>query len=165
MRYYISNDLLIKENPETKTFKVCNRTNKINVDKYIITPDEFSQMEKKQLKISKFGELLNNWFREIKHEWVHEHTNYKKIDNFEADEHHISKNYILGKDVPYHKLDNFNYRNVIFVYYHGHVYYHTISYGGFPQGQLVDIKTLETVKWTRLKNCSPVFNINTKKIC
>ena len=83
MRYYESNGLLLKENPETKIIRVCNKTNKINTEKSIITPDEFSVMDKKQIKQSTFGQLMNKWFHDIKHEWVYENNTYKKLDNFE----------------------------------------------------------------------------------
>lgn len=166
MKYYISNDLLIKENPKTKTIRVCNRTNKINVDKYIITPEEFSNMEKQQLKKSKFYELINNWFSGVKHEWEFNNKLFRKLDNFESDNNKISSNYILGKDIPYHEISSKPYLGkVILVYHCGRVYYHTVSYNGYPQGQLIDLKNLQLVKWTRLKNCAPIFDVGLKKIC
>lgn len=166
MKFYISNDLLIRENPQTNIIRVCNRTNKINIDNHIITPDEFSEMEKKQLKKSKWSELMNNWFRDVKHEWKHDYSYYRKLDNFQTDGFRISSNYLLGKDIPYHKLEDKPYcGSLILVYHWGRVYYHTVSYNGYAQGQLMDINTFEFVKWTRLKNCAPIFNINTKKIC
>ena len=167
MRYYITEDeLLIKENPDTKIIRVCNRTNKINVDKYIITPEDFSNINKKQLKNSKWNELLNNWYRDVKHEWVHDHSYFRKLDNFQSDGHSISANYKLGKDIPLHKIEGKpHFGNVVLVYHQGNVYYHTVSYNGYAQGQLIDVRTLNLGKWTRLKNCAPIFNINTKKIC
>jgi hypothetical protein len=163
MKFYTSNNLLIRENPETKIIRVCNRTNKINIDNHIITSDEFSQMEKKQVKKDKWSELMNNWFRSVKHEWIHDFSNFRKLDNFDF---RLSSNYLLGKDVPYHKLENKPYYgNLVLVYHWGKIYYHTVSYNGYPQGQLMDINTFKFVKWTRLKNCAPIFNVNTKKIC
>ena len=167
MKYYITDSgLLIRENPETKIIKVFNRTNKINVDNYIITPEDFINTNKKQIKSSKWNELMNIWFRDVKHEWKHEHSYYRKLDNFEQDGNYFSKNYILGKDIPFHTNPSKTYwGNFILVYHQGKVYYHTISYNGYPQGQLLDINTFQSVKWTRLKNCAPIFNENTKKIC
>ena len=166
MKFYISNDLLIRENPQTKIIRVCNRTNKINIDNHIISPDDFSIMEKKQVKKDKWCQLMNNWFRYVKHECVHDFYNFRKLDNFEASEHSLSTNYILGKDVPYHTLENKPYYgSFILVYHWGRIYYHTVSYGGYAQGQLMDINTFQTIKWTRLKNCAPIFNVNTKNIC
>ena len=166
MRFYVSNGLLIRENPETKVIRVCNRTNKINTDNYIISCEDFFKMEKKELKKDKWSELMNNWFRDVKHEWVHNYTSYKKIDNFEQNNWRISDNYNLGKDVPYHNIKEKPYLgSVVLVYHWGNVYYHTVSYNGYAQGQLIDINTFEFVKWTQLKNCAPIFNIDEKKIC
>jgi hypothetical protein len=166
MKYYTSNDLLIKENPQTKIIRVCNRTNKINVDKYIITPEEFLEIPKQQIKLSKFNELLNNWYRGVKHEWEFNHKLFRKLDNFEGNNHRISSNYILGKDIPFHNIPNKPYfGKVILVYHCGKIYYHTVSYNGYPQGQLIDLKNFELVKWTRLKNCAPIFDVGLKKIC
>lgn len=165
MKFYISNDLLIRENTDTKIIRVCNRTNKINTDNHIISPDDFSKMEKKQLKKDKWSELMNNWFRDVKHEWIFNHSHFRKLDNFEQDNWRISANYDLGKDVPYHKTEKSYLGSVILVYHWGKVYYHTVSYNGYPQGNLIDINTFEIVKWTKLKNCAPIYNIGTKKIC
>lgn len=108
---------------------------------------------------------MNIFFKNVKHEWTFNGVNYKKIDNFEALGYSLSDNYSLGKDVPFHIIEDKKYfGNLILVYHWGKVYYHTISYNGYAQGQLICPRTFELVRWAQLKHCSPIFNTITKKI-
>lgn len=162
MKFYKADDKLIQFNPETKVYKLRNT---ITTDDKRIAEDDFKSLNAKEIKRNEFSRLMNLYFKNIKHEWVYEHSHFKKIDNFEDNNHSFSSNYNLGKDVPYHKIEGKEYYgNLVLVYHWGRVYYHTISYGGYPQGQLICPKTHSIVRWARLKNCSPIMNINTKKI-
>lgn len=163
MKYYTSEcGKLIQFNPETNVYKIRNSIEK--TDKRL-SLEEFNQLNTKSIKMPEFSRLMNIYFKNIKHSWVHNETNYRKLDNFETKDYNLSVNYVLGKDVPYHELENKKYLgNLILVYHWGKIYYFTISYNGYEQGQLIDPYTLELVRWAQLKHCSPIFNEGTKKI-
>jgi hypothetical protein len=163
-KYYKSGDnKLIQFNLETKIYKLRNNIEKIDTR---ISQEDFNNLNTIEIKRDKFSQLMNEYFRDLpKHQWQFDYNNFKKLPNFEAKNSSISDNYILGKDIPYHKIEGKEYLgNLILVYHWGRVYYHTISYSGYPQGQLINPKTLEIVRWAKLKNCAPIFNIERKKI-
>ena len=164
MKYYKTADIfLIKYNPETKVYKLMNTIEKIDTR---ISLDGFKLLNPKEIKRDEFSRLMKIFFKSVKHKWTFEHSHFKKLDNFEEKGYNLSANYTLGKDIPYHTIEGKEYfGNLILVYHWGKVYYHTISYNGYPQGQLICPKTFSLVRWARLKNCSPIFNIDTKKIC
>lgn len=162
-RYYKTEDgKLISFNSTTNVYKWRNTIEKI--DKRISTED-FQNLKTQELKLNEFSRLMNNFFKNVKHEWEYEGVKYRAIDNFESSKHAFSTNYILGKDIPFHSFEQLKYiGQVIMVYHWGKVYYHTISYGGYPQGQLINPKTFDIVRWCQLKHCRPIFNTQTKKI-
>jgi len=161
MRYYKAGEDLIQYNPETNVYKKRNNIQLIDTR---ISKEVFDSLTKNQIGHQEFCRLMNIYFKDIKHEWKHDHSYFRKLDNFETDGYSLSSNYVLGRDVPYHTIEGKPYfGRVIMVYHWGHVYYHTISYNGYAQGQLINPKTLELVSWARLKNCAPIFNEGTKK--
>jgi hypothetical protein len=163
MKYYKTEGQLIQYNPETKVYKVRNNIERVDTR---IATEDFEKLTKTEVKRNEFSRLMNVFFKDIKHHWVYDNTKFRKLPNFEASGSSLSSNYVLGKDVPYHKIEIMPYvGNVVLVYHWGRIYYHTISYGGYAQGQLINPKTLEFVQWAQLKHCAPVFNIDTKKIC
>lgn len=157
MKYYITDDnKLIHFNPETKVYKVMNT---ISRDDKRISPENLSLHE---IDKNKFSRLMNEFFKSVKHQWVYKSVRFRKLDNFDTNGYLLSKNYVLGKDVPYHDS---SFGKVILVYHWGKVYYHTVSYNGYKQGQLIDINTNKIVRWAQLKHCAPIFNEDTKTIC
>ena len=87
----------------------------------------------------------------------------------------LSDNYKLGKEIPYHDLnknggDYYYYyyylKNMVLVYHWGRIYYHTVSYNGYVQGQLVTTDDKHNfVRWARLRNCAPIFCVDDKRVC
>lgn len=143
---------LIRYNPETKIYLQVNIVEKIDRR---ISSEDFLKLKYVKLKKTKFYEYLNIYFKDVQHEWEHDGKIYRKLPNF-------SENFKIG-DVPVHS--DFKYNNrLIFVYHHGKVYYHTISYNGYEQGQLVDIKTGKYLSWAQLKHCAPILCVTTNKI-
>ena len=165
MKYFKTSDFLIQFNPETSVYKIRN-TISTDVNDKVISEEKFNSLSPTQIKKTEFCRLMNIFFKNVKHEWVYNHTHFKKLDNFEESEFSLSSNYIIGKDIPIHLVGTGTYKQrCILVYHWGRVYYHTISYGGYKQGHLIDLNTFDFVQWARLKNCSPIYNENTKIIC
>ncbi|MCK9447207.1 hypothetical protein M0Q50_10175 [bacterium] len=163
MKYFKSeDDKLIQYNIETNVYKIRNTIKKGQV----LTQEDFEKLSTKQIKKDEFSRLMNIYFKNVKHEWKYEYSDFRKMDNFEEDNYSLSKNYTLGRDIPYHIIPGMEWiGKVLLVYHWGNIYYHTISYNGYQQGQLIHPTTHELVRWAKLKHCSPVFNIGTKKIC
>ena len=161
MKYYKNDERLIQFNPETGIYKVRNTISK-NVEDKVLPLEVFNLLDKTQIKKDEFCRLMNIYFKNIKHSWEYDHSFFRKLDNFEESGSNLSSNYNLGKDVPYHEIGRYD--KYILVYHWGRVYYHTISYNGYKQGQLIDPKTMQIVRWAQLKNCAPIFNEGTKKI-
>lgn len=127
--------------------------------KVFISEEEFKSIEKRQFKSDKANEILNIFYKTVEHTWKWNYSTYKKLPNFEDDGYSFNSNY---KNIPYHDVDV--YGKCYLVWYRGRVYYHSISYGGYPQGELIDIETGNSVKWCKLKHCAPILNVNTNKI-
>lgn len=167
MKFYkTEDDKLFQFNPETKIYKLRNTVELIDPR---ISDDEFKVLATREIKNAEFSRLMNVYFKDVKHSWRYNYNNYRKLPNFEAEGHSFSSNYKLGEDVPYHDLSNGNIwsylSRLVLVYHWGRIYYHTVSYGGYPQGQLINPITMDVVRWARLKHCAPVFNEDIKKIC
>lgn len=161
-KFYITRDNhLIRYNVENNTYRftdIIKNVNPINIE-------EIPNLGLQEIKREEFSRLMNIFFSKVKHEWVHDGVLYRKLDNFEKNHHSLSANYILGKDVPIHIPKNSLQGKYILVYHWGKVYYHTISYNGYKQGMLIDIKTDRFLQWAQLCHCAPIFNTHTKKIC
>ena len=157
---------LIQYNPETEVFKIRNSIDRTD---HRISSEEFNKFRLSgniiNLNKNKFSQAMNVWYKDIEHEWVFEGKNFKKLPNFESSDFRLSNNYILGKDVPYHEIEGKKWLGeVILVYHWGKVYYHTVSYNGDKQGQLIDTKNFQLVRWAQLKHCSPILNVDKNKI-
>lgn len=168
MKFYVTeDDKLYQFNPQTGVYKLRNTVERI--DKRI-APTEFSKLKKREIKRDEFSRLMNIYFKNVKHKWVFEGKKYRKLPNFESNTYSYSDNYKLGTDVPYHDINlkgkSYYYlKNMLLVYHWGRLYYHTVSYNGYPQGQLITIdEKHEFVQWCRLRNCAPVFCIDDKRI-
>lgn len=159
MNYYKADDKLIQYNSETDVYKIRNVIDGSGV----ITAEEFKSLNPQKLSKQKFCQEMNVFFKHVDHEWEFQGEKYRKLDNFEASERRLSANYIIGKDIPYHQIGLFK-DTVILVYHWGRVYYHTISYNGYKQGQLICPNTNKILRWAQLKHCAPVFNVTRKKI-
>jgi len=162
MKYFkTNNDLLVQYNTETNVYKIRNTISKEN---HILSKEEFEALNPIQIKKDKFCQQMNIYFKNVKHEWIHEGVRFRKIDNFEKSDYNNCTNYIW-KDIPKHHLkDKPYFGELILVYHWGRVYYFTFSYNGYPQGQLIDTKTFDLVQWAKPKHCAPIFNIDTKQI-
>ena len=144
---------LIQYNQVTKVYKIRNEIKHTNK---ILTLDEFHELNPINIKKDKFCELMNIYFKEVKHEWVYEGVKYRKLDNF----------YTNYND--YQKHPRWSIKNKLGVYllvYHwGYVkWWCQYGYGG--KGILYDIKEIKSLQWCDLKNCAPIFNTQTKEIC
>ncbi len=153
--YLMKNGDLVQYNQESKVYKKRNNIEHIDTR---LTEEFFLENVDKQIKRGEFSRLMNEFFKNVKHQWRFENTDYEKADNFEDSEYCLSVNYEV------HKFPRHTSGKHIMVYHWGRVYYHTISYNGYKQGQLINIKTGEYVRWAQLKHCAPVRNVNTKQI-
>ncbi len=147
MKYYVSecNNKLIQYNPESQVYKIRNNVDKIDTR---LSKEQFDALNTRKINKSRFYELLNIYFKNVKHEWIYDDRKFRKIPNFEADEFRLCSNYNLGVDIPFHTIPGHEFLGkVVLVYHHGKVYYHTISYNGYKSGQLVCPKTFNLVRW------------------
>ena len=159
MKYYKSEDKLIQFNPETNVYKLRNTIAKEDTR---VSKEDFDKLKTKQIKKDKFCELMNIFFRDIKHEWVYDRSNFRKLDNFDKN---ANSSGCTWNQIPSHDLGNSYYLNHLrFVYHWGKVYYLLYDGNYAPRGQLLDTKTLESVRWVHIKNVAPIFNINKKQI-
>lgn len=156
--YLMKNGDLVQHNEATNVYKIRNNIKHIDTR---ITEEFFQENLDKQIKRSEFSRLMNIYFKNVKHTWKFEHTDYEKAENFESSGYSLSINHDVSK-MPRHGEGYFN--DLIMVYHWGRVYYHTVSYNGYKSGQLMDIKTGNFVRWAQLKHCAPVRNVNTKKL-
>lgn len=162
MKFYKTEcNKLIQFNPETGVYKQRNLTSKT----VVFSKEVFESMKSKQIKRDEFSRLMNIYFKDVNHSWTFEGKSYRKLDNFEDSGYRIISNYNGGSDIPRHKTGSMAYDDMILVYHWGKVYYFTISYNGYKQGQLVDTKTLSHVRWAQAKHCAPIFDETRKKIC
>lgn len=157
MNYFKTENKLIQYNPETKIYKIRNNVK----NSIVLTIEEFKSLNAQKISKQNFCEEMNLYFKNVSNTWTFEGKEYRKLDNFESSMYNFSNNYIIGKDIPYHDINN---QKVILVYHWGKVYYHTISYNGYKQGQLICPYTFKYVQWSQLKHCAPVFDIKTKQI-
>ena len=161
IRHYISADLLIQHNIETGVYKQRNHTSK---EFKHFTKDEFALLDTKQIKRQEFSRLMNIHYKNVNHSWKYDHSYFRKLPNFESDDFRFIANYDI-KSIPKHRIYGHEYLGeMILVYHWGKIYYFTISYNGYPQGQLVCPVTKNLVRWAKAKNCAPVFNEGTKRI-
>lgn len=158
MKYFKTNTQLIQFNPSTNVYRVRNSS---KVGSKVISEAEFNKLDVKKIGKQEFCELMNKFFASVKHEWVYDGVNYRKMDNFEKGGSSFSSNYEWHK-LPRHLVGG---TECIVVYHWGYVYFMHVSSNYLPKGLLVDMRTQElTNRWVDLKNVSPVFNINTKEI-
>lgn len=158
MKYYKTEDKLIQFNPSTNVYRLRNTIAKGNK---CISEEEFDLLDVVRIKKNKFCELMNIFFRDIKHEWQYDHSYFKKLDNFDRNGNSYGFSWA---EVPNHKIDGYHFTNLKLVYHWGRVYYMIYGGGYAPKGQLVDTNKLQIVQWIDIKNVAPIFNIGTKKI-
>lgn len=135
----------------------------------VISKEDFDKLVVSKVKKNNYYRMMNEYFKNIHDEWTYNGHDFVSKDNFKFENGNYSANYTLGKDIPFHNLnkpgEDFYYlKNLIAVYHQGKVYYHTISYNGYDQGQLIDPKTHKFVGWCKLKHCAPIFDKTLKKI-
>lgn len=157
--YLMKNGDLVQHNEATNVYKKRNNIEHIDTR---LTVEFFKDNVDRQIKRTEFSRLMNIFFKNVKHTWRFENTDYEKAENFESSDFSLSVNHDLTK-MPKHG-DGSEWDKKILVYHWGRVYYHTISYNGYKSGQLMDIKTGQYVRWAQLKHCAPVRNVNTKKL-
>ena len=160
-KYYQTNDFLIQFNPTTQVARIKNN---IGLTHSILSAEELSTLAKQEIKKQEFSRRLNEYFKQTPHSWEYEGVPFRKLDNFESNEVTSCANY-NWQDIPKHQLPEKRYLGSLLLVYHwGRVYYFTWSYGGYPQGQLIDPRTLEIVRWAKPKHCAPILNEVTKQI-
>lgn len=157
MKYYQADKKLIHYNPESEVYKIRNVINE-QANKFL-SLEEFKKLKSKEIKKDEFSRLMNIFYKSVKEEWIHNYTRYKNLDNYETDKDGCCTNYDFNK-LPKHNPEGSFYKNLILVYHWGKIYYFNWSYGGYPQGQLMEPNTLEWVRWAKPKHCSPIFNID-----
>jgi hypothetical protein len=156
MVYYKAGTNLIKFDTISETYVIKNTID--TFCKSIISKDEFLLLNPVKIKKSLFYKLLNNYFKDIKHWWKYEHQYFRKLENF--DKNGNSSRFKIH-EVPSHSINNYN--DLKIVYHCGKIYYmHCNQY--FPKIKLFDFNTLRCIKWTNIKNVTPIFNENIKKI-
>lgn len=153
---YIDNKNRLIHKSELGTYRVLNSTNP-----YIITEEEFNNSEPSKIKNNEFSRLMNLYFKDVQHEWEWQETKFKKLPNFESSEYSLITNYDW-KNLPKH--DCGVYGKCIIVYHWGRLYYFTVSYNGYWQGQLLDMRTKSFVRWAQAKHSAPVKNCDTNQI-
>lgn len=170
MKYFKSEcGKLIQYNHETNVYKTRNVIERIDTR---LTEEEVLNLNCTVVKKQEFSRLMNVFYKNVKHEWKFDYSTYRKLDNFEDENSCLSSNYILGgkkgnhNSVPYHVIEGKEHLvHVVLVYHWGKVYYHTVSYNVYEQGQLICTKTFNLVRWAKLKHCAPIMNTNSKRIC
>jgi hypothetical protein len=130
-------------------------------DPYLLSDEDLKSMSIRKIKNQEFSRLMNKYFKTVKHTWYHNGVKFKKLENFETINGNLIGNYDW-KSLPKHNCGV--YGHCLLVYHWGKLYYFTVSYNGYKQGQLLDIKTKSHVQWAQAKNCSPVKNCQDKKI-
>ena len=158
MKYFKTEDKLIQLNLSTNVYRVKNSIEKVNKT---ITKDEFELLNAIQINKQRFHELMNDFFRNIKHEWEHEHSFFKKLDNFDK---YGNSSSMSWADIPSHKLEGYLNTELKIVYHWGRVYYIVYFENYSPQAQLIDIYKLQKVRWVCIKNVAPIMNISKNKI-
>lgn len=138
--FSFNNDVLIKKNVIVKQ-PVIPVTKELLPTLHEIKRDEFSR-------------LMNVWFKATTHEWEYNGEKFKKLPNIESNSRYFCTNYQDVDFGPYPTP----------VYHWGRIYLFTWSYNGYPQGQLIDIRTGKYVRWAKSKHCAPIFNVTRNKI-
>lgn len=170
MKYFKSEcGKLIQYNHETNVYKIRNVIERIDTR---LSEEEVLSLNCTVVKKQEFSRLMNVFYKNVKHNWKYDYSTYRKLDNFDGENGSFSSNYILGgkkgnhNSVPLHIIEGKeHFGEVALVYHWGKVYYHTISYNGYEQGQLICPKTFNLVRWAKLKHCAPIMNTNTGRIC
>jgi hypothetical protein len=161
MNYFKTEEYLIQYNPETKVYKIRNT---IKREDTRLTKEEFTALNPVKIKKDKFCELMNIYFKNVKHSWEYQGVHFRKLDNFEDNGWNMCVNYEFHK-IPRHSIGGKGWGdNLIMVYHWGKVYYFTFSYNGENRGQLIDPYTHNLVQWASPKHCAPIFNEDTKQI-
>lgn len=153
MKYYQSGDLILSHLTESNLVLIKN---KIGAKRISIPLDEFNTMPKTELTMERYNELLNDYFRNNREEWVYENKVYCSMQNFETDKNGKVLNYEMSK-IPVHRLSNENFvGNVIQVYHRKRQYY--MQWGeDNDRCRLIDTYDFTPLKWVRAKNCSPIM--------
>jgi hypothetical protein len=166
-KYYKSEcGMLIYHNVENGMYV---HKNTISKDDKRMSKEQFDALSVKEIRNQEYSRLMNIFYKDIHEEWWFDNKLYVSKDNFISDGVCLSTNYNFGKQIPFHDANKpgqyySSMRDLILVYHWGKVYYHTISYGGYKQGQLIDPVTHEIVRWCQLKHCAPIYNKTTCKI-
>ncbi len=157
MKYYISEDntklILCYDIKNVYYLKNTIAANNI------ISEDEFNSYNCTKINKTKFNELINIYFRDIKHEWIYNNNRYRKLENFKSANYNCCVNYDFNKLL--HDKDDSVFRYII-VYNHGRAYKANIYY--LPKVQLIDIGADKYIKWTDIKHCSPILNVDTNEM-
>ena len=149
--YYKTEDKLISYNLTTSVIQ-----NRKSFNNEYLTKEQFDKLEKKPIKLKRFRELLNEYFRNSKVSWLFQGEYYKKLPPFE------DENDERLKTLPYHLIPGgIYYKYAQLCWHNNKLYYfkqtHEKSY------YLYDIYTLR-FKRASIKNLSPIQKIDTKEM-
>lgn len=144
MKYYKSNNKLVKYNPKLDKWFWCNKLGDKLIDKPFVL---------ESIKPNLFNQLLNEWYRTIKHEWIYQGIAYRKDLCFKDNQE-------LYNTLPSHKL--YHSDDCKIVYHKGTLYYACIFHL-YPNLVLFDFKTKEWCRRSNLNGCFAVMNLETKE--
>ncbi len=100
---------------------------------------------------NEYNRLKNELFLGVRESWNFEDSKYRNLNNFETEKEFLS--------LPEHKNTfGAKYRHV---YYQGNIYMAYLHHSG---KLCLMNKNNSSVIWTAIKNASPVFDINNKKV-
>lgn len=148
--YYKTEDKLISYNLTTSIIQ-----NRKSFNNEYLTKEEFDKLGKKSIKLKRFRELLNEYFRNSKVSWLYEGIYYKKLPPFESEKDERINMLPLYKD-------KIKYYNVKLCWYNNKLYY----FSQVQNDKIVYLYDRYTLKFRRasIKNLSPVQNIDTKEM-
>jgi hypothetical protein len=130
----------------------------INLDNKIDN-DYFKTIVSKKINKNKFRELLNKYFKKIKHKWKFEHVWYEKLPNLNINDGDIKERI---EKIPLHSIDKHKCYN--YMYYQGRVVLALLFYNSENQCILYSPHDGKNRGWTSINNLAPILNLETNQI-
>lgn len=149
--FYLTKDNnVIKYNSETEKYVLQTTTDKNR----IVSKEDFALLSVERIKKVKAFELINTYFRTVKHRWIYEGVRFRKLDAFEKS---------IPISQPLHACGEYYHTQGYLVYHNGSIFYACLDSDG--RYYLICPTTKKFVKRTSYKNLCPVFNMDECKIC
>lgn len=118
------------------------------------------------IEISKqeHGKLLNEYFKNITHEWEYQGVKFRKLPNFESNGYNLPIYPVKWSNMPKHKEEGVMFpMEYILVYYRGKVKGCYINLNYYPRVQLFNLHETK-YRWTNITNVAPIQNMETKEV-